>query len=165
MGGLFALQRYGLDYKQLNTLAGVSAGAVIVACLSVSAPAAPILLPSPSSFPLSRRVPASPAVAGTQVGYDAEAIYRLVTKMPFHRLAYPELGALFRALGNTLLTLLQASLALVAARSLPIPPCPRAGTGTHLLYASSTGHPQAGRCAMGAARDLARQWTRDQLGC
>ena len=27
--------------------------------------------------------------------------------MPFHRLAYPELGALLRALGNTVLTLLQ----------------------------------------------------------
>mmetsp|Transcript_33038 Transcript_33038/g.105981 ORF Transcript_33038/g.105981 Transcript_33038/m.105981 type:complete len:563 (+) Transcript_33038:535-2223(+) len=75
VGALLALERYGLKYDQLTTLAGVSAGAVIVACLSV--------------------------------GFEAEDIYDLVSKMPFHRLAYPELGALLRALGNTVLTLLQ----------------------------------------------------------
>jgi membrane protein implicated in regulation of membrane protease activity len=35
VGGLFALERYGLQYDKLQTMAGVSAGAVIVACLSV----------------------------------------------------------------------------------------------------------------------------------
>eukprot|EP00966_Prymnesium_polylepis_P056448 1306011-Prymnesium_polylepis.1 len=52
------------------------------------------------------------------VGYDAEQLYDVVASMPFHRLAYPELGALreraARAAGG-----LTADRAAVARRSPP----------------------------------------------
>ena len=41
------------------------------------------------------------------VGYRADDLFGLVQSLPFHRLAYPELGALLRAGGNLLLTVLQ----------------------------------------------------------
>jgi len=74
VGGLRALERHGLDYAKVKTLAGVSAGAVVVAMIAV--------------------------------GYEAEEMYQLVASMPFNRIAYPELGAVLRACGNMVLTLL-----------------------------------------------------------
>jgi len=75
VGALRSLERHGLQVKQLKTLAGVSAGAVVVACLAV--------------------------------GYDAQELFTLVEALPFHTLAIPEAGALLRATGNMLITILQ----------------------------------------------------------
>ena len=49
----------------------------------------------------------SVVVALLAVGCDADELFQLVMSMPFHKLAQPEIGALMRAGGNILLTLLQ----------------------------------------------------------
>lgn len=74
VGGLRALEQRGLRYESLTTLAGVSAGSVVVAMLAV--------------------------------GYTADSLFDQVLRMPFHRLPHPELGALLRATGNLLITLI-----------------------------------------------------------
>ena len=76
VGGLKALERHGLQYAKLTTLAGVSAGAVVVACLSV--------------------------------GYKADELFALIERLPFGRLARPELGALLRMLGNNSYSVLKS---------------------------------------------------------
>ncbi|CAE7503104.1 unnamed protein product [Symbiodinium natans] len=83
VGGLRALERHGMETKNLKTLAGVSAGSVVAAMLSV--------------------------------GCSADEIFDLVQKLPFYKIALPELGALVRVLGNVVQSVLRATMGSHAA--------------------------------------------------
>ncbi|CAE7519502.1 unnamed protein product [Symbiodinium pilosum] len=72
-----------MEFRNLKTLAGVSAGSVVAAMLAV--------------------------------GCNADEIFNLVQKLPFHKIAHPELGSLLRILGNIVQSILKATVGVHAA--------------------------------------------------